>query len=78
MNRRIRDGFYFISRKNRDLLEVIDKTVFDCKSLIQYVFDFITSSAIFHLRFTAADTTRIKPGSIRNVDRGKYKLSDLI
>ena len=32
----------------------------------------------FILRFTAADTTRIKPGSIRNIDRGKYRLSDFI
>jgi len=33
---------------------------------------------LFYFTFTAADTTRIKPGSIRNMDRGKYTLSDLI
>lgn len=78
MNRRIRDEFYSISRKFHDMCMVPTELLSSTTRGIIFISDFSMFPFVYLFRFTAADTTRIKPGSIRNVDRGKYTLKDLI
>lgn len=71
MNPRIREESFFISRKYA-LSELSIPRMSFTKQNISH-----PDALEFH-RLTTADTSRIKPGSIRNVHRGKYTLSDLI
>ena len=71
MNPRTREEFSFISRKY-----ALRTTKF--LELIFMKQDIANPDVSEFYRLTTADTSRIKPGSIRNVHRGKYTLADLI